>query len=383
MANFLGQLNVNEIFTAIYNMIIGQMVYTDNISSTFSNFVDEARTEGSMFGDTYLYYATDALKTFQFDPDTADQCNVLSLDRPKDPSVQAITMSVFRQVRVTIDNYFTKRAFSTEGVFADFNGTMLTWLQDTKRIYDSTTYNVFLGTDTTTVGAQNQEIDLTDITPPATTIDEEGRNRLQAQTIAQAIANVLIQLRDPLTGKSYNDYGYYRSYSIDDIIIVWSSEWVNKIKKLDLPSIFHSESVMDKFDESNILPSHYFGTINTTEGTAPANNATVRSITEADYKVSTVTSHVFAGELVPSGATYGANETYTVNPDIVCKIIHKKSVPYMSGFEVATEFINAKNLSENHYLTFGRNELEHLKNYPMITVTAITVPEITEPEITE
>ena len=245
MPIFNGQLNSNEIFNSIYNMIIGQIVYSDNISGTFSKFVDEARTEGSMYGDTYLYYATNVLKTRPFTPDTSEQLNVLSIERPADPAVQAITINVFRQVQVTIDNYFTKRAFSTESTFADYNGVLLTWLQDTKRIYDSTTYNVFLGTDSSTLGRQNQTIDLTGITTPTDASNQESVNRLQAQMIAEQIANILIQMRDPLTGKFYNDYGYYRSYSIDEIMIVWNSAWVNSIKKLDLPSIFHSDGIMD------------------------------------------------------------------------------------------------------------------------------------------
>ena len=36
-----------------------------------------------------------------------------------------------------------------------------------------------------------------------------------------------------------------------------------------------------------------------------------------------------------------------------------------------TSFFNAKSLTENHYLTFGHNSLEYLKNYPMITVRVV------------
>ena len=41
----------------------------------------------------------------------------------------------------------------------------------------------------------------------------------------------------------------------------------------------------------------------------------------------------------------------------------------MSAFEVGTSFFNPKSLTENHYLTFGYNTLEYLKNYPFITVS--------------
>ena len=40
MANFTGQLNANEIFGALYNMIISQEIYTDNIEG--DDLVDKA-----------------------------------------------------------------------------------------------------------------------------------------------------------------------------------------------------------------------------------------------------------------------------------------------------------------------------------------------------
>ena len=54
--------------------------------------------------------------------------------------------------------------------------------------------------------------------------------------------------------------------------------------------------------------------------------------------------------------------------NIIAKVMHRRSVPYMSGFEVGTSFFNAKSLTENHYLTFGHNTLEYLKDKPYITL---------------
>ena len=48
--------------------------------------------------------------------------------------------------------------------------------------------------------------------------------------------------------------------------------------------------------------------------------------------------------------------------------MHKRSIPYMSAFEVGTSFFNPKSLTENHYLTFGHNSLEYLKQYPLVTI---------------
>ena len=62
--NYAGKLNPNEIYVSIYNMIISQQVFADNIKDTKSSLVDAARVDGSMYGDTKLYYATDVLRSY-------------------------------------------------------------------------------------------------------------------------------------------------------------------------------------------------------------------------------------------------------------------------------------------------------------------------------
>ena len=102
MPAFNGQLNSNEIFGALYNMIISQQVFADNIKGTKSTLVDMARVDGSMYGDTKLYYSTDALKSYAWGAD-AEAANLLKLYRPKAPECQAIELNVFRQIPLTVD----------------------------------------------------------------------------------------------------------------------------------------------------------------------------------------------------------------------------------------------------------------------------------------
>ena len=52
--NYAGKLNANEIFASIYNMIISQQVFADNIKDTKASLVDAARIDGSMYGDFLL-----------------------------------------------------------------------------------------------------------------------------------------------------------------------------------------------------------------------------------------------------------------------------------------------------------------------------------------
>lgn len=357
MAAFTGTLNSNEIFGAIYNMIISQQVFADNIAGTSSELVDASRVDGTLYGDQKLYYATDVLESTPWGADL-EAPNLLALHRPAAPSVQAIVLNVFRQISLTVDNYLTKRAWSTEGAFSSFNSVMMGWIGETKRIYDATNYNTFIGNTTASGAGQNISITLSGITATG-----EEKNRLEAQMIAEAVANLMVALKDP--SRTFNDYGYMRSYDVKSLRVVWNSAWYNKITKLDLPTIFHKEGLMDKFGEY-VLPAKYFGTINGSSGTTTASNTTVRSLIETDYGA----THVFPGELLPNSQAYLANETYTEDADIICKVMHDDSVPYMSAFEVGTSFFNAKALVESHFLTFGRNTLEYLKNYPFITIEA-------------
>ena len=358
--NFNGQLASNEIFSALYDMIISQQVFADNIAGTKSTLVDMARVDGGLYGDTKLYYATDVLKSAPWGNDE-EATNLLKLYRPDDPKCQPITIDTFRQISLTVDNYLSKRAFSTEGAFSSFNSVMLGWIGDTKKIYDSTTYNVAVGTTETDVGKQKQEIDVTTATQGLT---GEEKARVEGATIAEGVANLLVDLTD--VSRDFNDYGFLRSYNVDDLLFIWSSKAVSSIERRDLPTIYHKE-IIDKFAQ-HTLPSRYFGTINA--GATDGNGTTVRSLIEQDVKQKsgTGTKHVFAGDLIPTGYTAGANTSYTEDATILFKVIHKNSMPFMSAFEVGTSFYNPKSLTENHYLTWGHNTPEHLANYPFITV---------------
>ena len=359
MAKFTGQLNSNEIFSALYNMIISQEVFADNVYDTKASLVDMSRVDGGLYGDTKLFYATDVLESTEWGND-AEAENLLALHRPDAPDCQAITLDNFRQISLTVDDYLSKRAWSTPDAFNSFNSIMLGWIRDTKRVYDSTTFNSYIGTAESAVGLQEIEITL-----PTVADNPEAQARMQAQTIAKTMSDLMVNLED--VSRDYNDYGNLRSYNSDDLIAVWRSGAVNSITKLDLPTIFHKEDMIDKFGEYT-LPDRYFGTVNTAAGTTTASNTTIRSLVEKDFG----SKHCFPGDLLPNSAAYNANETYTVDNTILFKIMHKRSVPYMSAFEVGTSFFNPKSLTTNHYLTWGYNTLQYLQNYPFITVRSST-----------
>lgn len=341
---FTGRLNSNEIFASIYNMIISQEVFADNIKGTYSALLDKARVDGGLYGDTKLYYATDVLESAPWLND-AEAANLLQLHRPEDPKCQSIVIDQFRQIRLTVDNYLSKRAWSTESAFSSFNSVMLGWIRETKKIYDATLYNTYIGTVESNVG--KQEITITPVS---------GQNN--ALTMAEALADLLVKLKD--ISRDYNDYSFLRSYDEGDFVVVWNAKQYNTLKKVDMPAIFNNEGLLNEFDQE-VLPAKYFGTVNS--GTAQGNGTTVRSLIEQTIG----SNHYFPGDLIKSGDTAPAGTSYTEDNTIAFKVMHKRSVPYMSAFEVGTSFFNPRSLTETHYLTFGHNTLEYLKNYPMIT----------------
>ena len=361
MAAFNGQLRSNEIFSALYNMIISQEVFADNLGA-HQTLVDKARVDGSLYGDTKLYYSTDVLKSVPWGPamgiaEQTEASNLLQLHRPQAPKCQAIHLDVFRQICLTVDNYLSKRAWSTEGAFSSFNSVMLGWMRETKRVYDGTLYNVFIGTTVSPETAQNREIAVKGLTDA----------KEEAMLIAQGLADLFVEMGD--YSRDFNDNKMLRSYAKEGIKVIWNSKFVNKIRKLDLPTIFHKDGLVDKFDE-DVMPARYFGVKNAAQVAAAANEGQYRSVLEKDYTVGGVVTHVFPGDVIPAGAEIAAGEGYAVDEDIICKVLVKLP-PYMSAFEVGTSFFNPKALCETHYLTFGHNTIEYLENYPFITVKAV------------
>ena len=386
-------LTANEIYDTLANMIISQEVFADNLGK-HQSLVEKARVDGGLYGDTKLYYATDVLKSHVWGNDS-EAANLLSLDRAADPEVQAIKLDKFRQIRLTVDNYMTKRAFADEGAFSSFNSVMLGWLRETKRVYDGTLYNVFVGTAQSSTGKQIKSIDLgTGSGHPLYNLSGVEKEQMEAMLIAQGLADLFVEMGD--YSRDFNDYQNLRSYGEEGIKVVWNALFVNKIRKIDLPTIFHKDGLVDKFEE-DVLPARYFGTVITASNKAsfaastPAAgkpidsddntyvpgvghaNGCIRACVEKDVTVSATAYHVFPGDEIPAGSTIVASgtfepgEVYIEQADVICKVMVKLP-PYMSAFEVGTTFFNPRSLTENHYLTFGHNSLAYLKNYPMITV---------------
>ena len=252
---------------------------------------------------------------------------------------------------------------------------MLGWMQETKKVYDGTLYNVFIGTTETNVGKQIVNIELDKSATPSQSAGE---------SIAKGMADLFTEMSDYT--RDFNDYGYLRSYGDSEIKVIWNSKYFNQVKKIDLPSIFHDDALQSVFT-GDVLPSRYFGRavaasdkgaekVINASGVYDPTKGTLRSKVEKEVTISSTVYHVFPGDELPTGSTVGASknfeeaEVYVETEDVICKVVTKLP-PYMSAFETGTSFFNPRSLTENHYLTFGHNTLQYLKNYPFITVKAI------------
>ena len=179
-------LNANEIFATIYNMIISQQVFSDNIKGTYGDLASKFKTDGTLYGDTKLFYATDAL-TSQPWTNYNEASNLLAVNKPKDPECQYVQIDQFRMIWLTLDNYLTKRAWSTEGAFSQFHAVMTDWMGKTKSVYESRLINTFVGntefSSTTTLAVAKGTINVDLTTAKGSASTEEEARRLEAQEI--------------------------------------------------------------------------------------------------------------------------------------------------------------------------------------------------------
>lgn len=352
MPTFAGKLNTNLIQSAIYNMIISQDIIGGSIKANY-NLVDKARVDGTLYGDTKLYYDVPTLVSTGWEQDSETARNLLALHRPQPPKVQSLTFGVYRQVALTKDDYLSKQAFATDGAFSNYQSVLDGRLNKTKEIYDNTTYNAFFGTVAPVV---TKEIKLSSITATG-----EEKNRLEAQMIASDLADLIDDMKD--YGYAYTKNGFLRAFGEDEIKVVWNVPYVNKITKMDMPTIFHKDGLIGKMG-SDKLPARYFGSVNSaaTKGNAAG---TVRSLIEQEING----NHYWAGESIKATDTAPEGTSYTVDDKIICKI-YTKLPPYMSAFNVGTSFFNSRNLSTNLYQTWGHNDLEALDSEALVTVVA-------------
>lgn len=388
---FNGRLNTNEFYNSIYNAVRLYMIYADNLKGMDKkNLAEKYRTDGGMYNDQSVFTDMDVLYSRIWDP---DDTNVLAPEAVVQPVQERITVDQFRQIGIYTDEYLSKRAWMDPNTYDEFRSVVQKQSAETKRVYEQRLVDVFVGVEPS---AASQKITLT----LPTDTDAEKQNRLQAQAIAKKIGDLFVELKD--TTSNFNVNGFIKSFDKGDIDIIWNADYYNKIRYVDLPTIFHKE---DLIENGIVLPARYFGKRDTITGDAHADGTDkYRAEMEAFIPVDntgkysaagTNVVHVFPGDVLPNLTPISSEGTadyltkeftvngvkrtiqyytdvraYQVDPKIICKLVHKDAVKYMSSFETATEFWNPKNLTTNRYLTWAYAKPQLLNGYPFITLVA-------------
>ena len=378
-------LNPNEVYASIFNMIISQTVFDPKLEQNY-DMVSRFKTDGTLYGDTKLFYEGQELYSRPWGGHTQTEANnLLTLVRAKDPKCQEVTIDQFRRITLTTDSYLTKRAWSTEGAFAQFNSIMVGMMAKTKKLYENRLLSTFIGT---TVSQANKAVVTIDTaTAAASASTEEEARKLVAMQIGQDFADLLVDMKD--TTKDYNDYKFLRSIDPSDLYIIWNSKVYNKIIKTELPLFYERSGIVDKMNQ-DIMPARYFGDVITstnvsTYTTAEAIDSTtgaydntkgikIRSLIETDVTVSGTDYHLFPGDELPNGATIGASkqfaygDVYAENDKIACKLVAKDGVPFMSAFSTNTSFFNPSSLTTTEFTTWGYSNPVYLYGKPFITI---------------
>lgn len=362
---FQGSLNQNAVLSAMYNMIIGQEVFSKNINLK-GTLVEKFRLDGTLYGDTKLFISSDIGTLYEFG--TSGK-TLLSKTQPEDPKTQAVTIDVFKQTAITIDGVKLKQAFMTADIYNAFASVVLQWLRDTMKVLNVTLINAFIGTVVTSAEQAEIAVEFPAVPDGTSVVELRNYKNYQAELIGAKLADVSIDLQDAL--RAFNDYGYLRAYDLSDFMIVWNKKWSNMIRHISLPMIFHKDDVVGKEMESIIINDRYFGDIITTSGTS---DGTKRTLVDRVITIGTAPNtkqrQLFPGDLLPNGVTYAAKTAYTPNNEIIAKIVHKRAVPFMSALVTQTEFYNPMDLDRNHYLTWGYAEPTYLQEFPIITFVA-------------
>ena len=368
---FDGQLNSNEIYSALFNLRIlfqklaPQTVRRDEIIALLDKAV-------GMYGDTGVLYGMDITGTYDFEND-AEAAKLLAINRNKSQKIEKFTIDHWRQTDVTVDAYLSKRAFLDEGNFAIFNGYLVGTLSQNFDAFETGFVKASLGTYESPIVACN-----INVTMPAAD-GTEATERIRAAAIKKAIMDLEDDMKD--NQRKYNGYGFYGSYDWNDMTPVFNSKYVNEINAQAIYQTFNPEFLRSANGARKWTPK-WFGSVVAAAGKTTATNSNVYSLIEQNSdgtKNLVLTSEqqtagvyrIFPGDLLPNSFNYLKGEAYTRKDNVIAKIFFPEYIYYMTGYEQGEMFHNARSGTDNHYLRKGHSDVMVSKFRPFITLTEV------------
>ena len=400
MANvtFSGTLNKNEWDSGLYNAYTLMAIQADNLDGLDDSLASMFKTEGGKFSDKNVYSDVNIVSSRIWDP---TDTNVLAMEERPEYKQQEIVVNKKRQIAITIDKYLSRRAWMDEGAYAQYASLVQAQVGNTKRVYDQKLVNVAIGTMESSVGSQRQTVAIPALTGDETFEQLEAHSRITGQRIANKLANIYAKLKD--ASDQFNDNGFIKSFDKAKMLVIWNEDYLNSIQYIDLPTIFHKDGLFD-FTGKELL-AQYMGTDVTTPTTADGTTHRAKN----EYKIPVDGNGAYSasgntyklvrpGDLLPNKTPIVAPSTaettstldtsykvdnktvkltvevfntvhaYVPDSTIICKIVAKPGIKYLSDFQTDTEFYNPKNLTRNMYLTWLFAEPQYLSGYPLITL---------------
>lgn len=371
---FPGKLNANTNYQLLFNYYTFVGGINDQLSALDASNATKYKMDAGEYEDQKVWFYSDVLTTRPFDP---DDTNLLRPEQKATIMTQSMDIDQFRTIGLYIPTYFlTKQVFGSPAYFDQFQAGVESQIQKTRKLYDQRLVDTYIGVTITDKGLQKQTVAL------PKNDDPEKQAKLRGQAIAKKVADINFRVAD--SSRDYNDIGFMEATSKDDLTLYWSSDFYTELRIPDSTGLYHDDRILPS---GEVLPSEYFGDINTASGTTTASNTTVRSMVEGWYATSggrtafydsdlkipsgaTNIKHILPRDLLPNNVPYEANMTYTVNPKIICKIVGKDAIKYISAIETSRTFDNGLNCSRQMWLHFGYGGPDRLAIRPFITLLA-------------
>lgn len=363
MAIHSQRLNANTVYSSLFNFVRLVGVLGAKLKIDDSN-AQRYKLDGyGRYEDQLEWISCDVLTSKVFDP---TDTNLLATEQKITPAYKIITVDQVRQIGLTLPtDFLASQAFQNANYFDEIVSLAQSMIQKTRKLYDQRLVDTYIGTTVSATGKQSQTVTLTGSSAQDDTL-----------AIAEKVSNILFDMAD--TTRDYNDRQYMSAFGKEDVEILWNSKYFSKMMKVGLPVTYNKDGVLEN---GRTLHARYFGTPITTSNystysaSTPAagkpidsddgtyvpgsNNAngTLRALAEMDITVSGTTTHVFPGDELPSGAVVYASSAvqipcYIEDAKVICKIISKDAIKYVSSIETETSFVNGKAHTQNFWLTF-------------------------------
>lgn len=261
-------------------------------------------------------------------PAVEDYTEASSLLTIKKPTVseEVLAISDYKKVQITLNDWFLRQSFESADASAMCAGYILSTMAKAKDIY---IYRALVAKlEAYKPAKQGQTVSIAQIDADAAGLP--SRDRIALKTLnADEIAVTINELMDNITApsKAYNDLGYDEMTALSDLVLVING----KYKSRELVYAIATQPNGEKTQEN---------------------------------RVPIVT--------IPSAQLSQANQTAVIG-----WLMHKEKLQYGYFYEVATNFYDASNLSQNNWLHFAYY-LDTVSALPAVLLKATTAAAVND-----